>query len=181
MEKMSSRLENQNVTRLNKTQLITKLIRLYQANECLWNPKSPGYHNLALKENAWRRISYFFKDDRLTVEQLKLMIISLRYYYERERLAIIANKLNGVYYAPRHSYYNKLHFMNPENETLKVLMVFLISKYLYMNSFNYQLISPHRAKQEPAINKSAVSLRIHFWWTTREVSTANMLMVCLSQ
>lgn len=125
--KMSSILDVQKLTRFNKTKLINKLIRLYRANECLWNPKSPAYHNLMLKEKAWKRISYFFKDEHLTIEQLKLMIISLRYYYERERLAIFANKMIGAHYAPRHSYYDKLHFMNPEHpETLNMITVFTI-------------------------------------------------------
>ncbi|KAH8410942.1 hypothetical protein KR222_000335 [Zaprionus bogoriensis] len=102
--------------RAKKTRLINKLIRIYHANECLWNPKSPGYYNLAMKEKAWQRISLFFKGD-LSIDQLKLMIMSLRYYYERERLAIMTNELSGLIYAPRHSYYEKLHFLRDLNET----------------------------------------------------------------
>lgn len=124
-KKMSAIREPRNSKGITKTRLIHKLIRLYHANECLWNPKSPGYHNLALKDNAWQCISMFFKDDHLTTEQLQLMIISLRYYYERERLAIMTNKLNGVCYTPRHSYYDKLHFLSLESEPLNILKVFV--------------------------------------------------------
>lgn len=124
-KKMSAIREPRNSKIITKTRLIHKLIRLYHANECLWNPKSPGYHNLASKDKAWQCISMFFKDDNLTTEQLQLMIISLRYYYERERLAIMTNKLNGVCYAPRHSYYDKLHFLSLESEPINILMVFV--------------------------------------------------------
>lgn len=122
---MSAIREPRNSKGITKTRLINKLIRLYHTNECLWNAKSPGYHNLALKDKAWQRISVFFKDDHLTIEQLQLMIISLRYYYERERLAIMTNRLNGVCYAPRHSYYDKLHFLNPESDPINTLTVFV--------------------------------------------------------
>ncbi|KAL7736799.1 hypothetical protein ACLKA6_015640 [Drosophila palustris] len=107
-------LESLRWKRSSNEYFVDKLIRLYRANECLWNPKSPGYRNLSLKENAWQRISHFFSDE-LTVDQLKLTIMSLRHFYERERLREHFN-------APRETYYQKLQFLENaelENDNVK--------------------------------------------------------------
>ncbi|KRF79975.1 probable WRKY transcription factor protein 1 isoform X2 [Drosophila virilis] len=92
-----------------------KLIRLYRANDCLWNPKSSGFKNLALKERAWLRIAQFFKN-KLTVDQIKLQILSLRYYYATELLAIKRSKLGGYHYVPRQSYFADLEFLKEAME-----------------------------------------------------------------
>ncbi|XP_030572316.1 uncharacterized protein LOC115770977 isoform X2 [Drosophila novamexicana] len=92
-----------------------KLIRLYRANDCLWNPKSSGFKNLALKERAWLRISQFFKN-KLTVDQIKLQILSLRYYYATELLAIKRSKLGGYHYVPRQSFFADLEFLKEAME-----------------------------------------------------------------
>ncbi|XP_032590752.1 uncharacterized protein LOC116805060 isoform X2 [Drosophila grimshawi] len=89
---------------------IQKLIRLYRANECLWNPKTSGFYNMALNKNAWLRISCFF-NNRFTVDQLKLQILSLRYYFAQEQVALKQSQLGGYHYEPRHSYFEELQFL----------------------------------------------------------------------
>ncbi|XP_034478554.1 uncharacterized protein LOC117784833 isoform X2 [Drosophila innubila] len=113
----SNFLESLSPMHLSNAHFVDKLIRLYRANECLWNPKSPGYRNLSLKENAWQRITHFFNDE-LTVDQLKLTIISLRHFFLRERI----NKERRDI-ATRETFYQKLQFLEDaemENDNVAI-------------------------------------------------------------
>ncbi|XP_041563489.1 homeobox protein 2 isoform X2 [Drosophila elegans] len=96
-----------NMERLERTQ---KLIRLYRSNECLWNPKSPGFHSGSVKEDAWRWITRQMKCG-LTPDQVKLQVLSLRNYYSKECAAIRLSQRKGFSYAPRHSYFEDLQFL----------------------------------------------------------------------
>ncbi|KAI8038514.1 hypothetical protein M5D96_008414 [Drosophila gunungcola] len=93
--------------RLERTQ---KLIRLYRSNECLWNPKSPGFHSDSVKEDAWQWITRQMKCG-LTPDQVKLQVFSLRNYYSKECAAIRLSQRKGFSYAPRHSYFEDLQFL----------------------------------------------------------------------
>ncbi|EDX07330.1 GD11177 [Drosophila simulans] len=102
-----------NLERLKKTQ---KLIRLYRSNECLWNPKSPGFHSGSAKDDAWRRITRRMNCG-LTPDQVKLQVLGLRHYYSKELAAIRNSQLEGYSYNPRYSYFEDLHFLgNLEEE-----------------------------------------------------------------
>jgi len=122
---------------LSNAHFVDKLIRLYRANECLWNPKSPGYRNLSLKENAWQRISHFFNDE-LTVDQLKLTIISLRHFFLRER--IIKERRDT---ATRETFYQKLQFLEDaemENDNVAIEVCY-IKAYIIKQTKDHNLCS----------------------------------------
>ncbi|XP_030243281.1 uncharacterized protein LOC108652737 [Drosophila navojoa] len=89
---------------------ICKLIRLYRANDCLWNPKSSSFRNLEMKERAWQRISHLFNNG-LSVDAVKLQILSLRYYFATEMLAIKRCKLGGYPHVPKQPYFKELQFL----------------------------------------------------------------------
>lgn len=89
---------------------ICKLIRLYRANDCLWNPKSSSFRNLEMKERAWQRISHLFNNG-LSVDAIKLQILSLRYYFATEMLAIKRCKLRGYPHVPKQPYFKELQFL----------------------------------------------------------------------
>lgn len=96
-----------NLERLKKTQ---KLIRLYRSNECLWNPKSPGFHSGSAKDDAWRQITRRMNCG-LTPDQVKLQVLGLRHYYSKELAAIRNSQIEGYSYSPRYSYFEDLHFL----------------------------------------------------------------------
>lgn len=103
--------------RLNEENNTQKLIRLYRSNECLWNPQSSGYHSSSVKDNAWRRITRLM-DSGLTPDQVKLQVLALRNYYDKECAAIRRSQLEGYSYLPRHAYFEDLHFLKgPEGRT----------------------------------------------------------------
>ncbi|XP_017867670.1 PREDICTED: uncharacterized protein LOC108616761 isoform X1 [Drosophila arizonae] len=89
---------------------ICKLIRLYRANDCLWNPKSSSFRNLEMKERAWQRISHLFNNG-LSADAIKLQILSLRYYFATEMLAIKRCKLGGYPHVPKQPYFKELQFL----------------------------------------------------------------------
>ncbi|XP_023172740.2 uncharacterized protein LOC111600714 isoform X2 [Drosophila hydei] len=100
-------------TRQNHTgfsKAIFKLIRLYRANDCLWNPKSSSFKNSEMKERAWQRISKFFNYG-LSVDEVKLQILLLRHYFTTELLAMKRCKLGGYTHVPRQSYFKELQFL----------------------------------------------------------------------
>ncbi|XP_017079396.1 uncharacterized protein LOC108113344 isoform X2 [Drosophila eugracilis] len=105
-----------NIELLRKTQ---KLIHLYRSSECLWNPQSPGYHSVSVKEDAWRRITRQMRCG-LTPDQVKLQVLALRNYYSKECEAIRLSQLEGYKYVPRHSYFEDLLFLgNQQNENIR--------------------------------------------------------------
>lgn len=113
-------LESLSPKHLSNAYFIDKLIRLYRANECLWNPKSPGYKNISLKENAWQRISHFFNDE-FTIDQLKWTIISLRHSLIRERLIKERRDITS-----QETFYQKIQFLEDaemENDNVKAIEV----------------------------------------------------------
>ncbi|KAH8319887.1 hypothetical protein KR074_008654 [Drosophila pseudoananassae] len=96
--------------RLKEENNTQKLIRLYRANECLWNPQSSGYHSASVKDDAWRRVTRLMNSG-LTPDQVKLQVLALRNYYDKECTAIRKSQLEGYSYLPRHAYFEDLHFL----------------------------------------------------------------------
>ncbi|KAH8232848.1 hypothetical protein KR026_001027 [Drosophila bipectinata] len=96
--------------RLKEENNIQKLIRLYRDNECLWNPQSSGYHSASVKDDAWRRVTRLMNSG-LTPDQVKLQVLALRNYYDKECTAIRKSQLEGYSYLPRRAYFEDLHFL----------------------------------------------------------------------
>ncbi|EDW31889.1 GL10721 [Drosophila persimilis] len=89
---------------------VERLIRMYRANQCLWNPKSPGYHCAPLKQSAWNRITRILNNG-LTTDQVKLQVLSLRNYYDTECQAIKRSQREGLTYVPCRSIFKDLQFL----------------------------------------------------------------------
>ncbi|XP_068147335.1 uncharacterized protein [Drosophila tropicalis] len=89
---------------------LPKLIRVYRANECLWNPNSLGFYNTNLRDSAWRRIAFIFRDS-FTIDQLKSQIRKLKRYYVDECLAIDSCQRQGLSHVPRYSFFEDLSFL----------------------------------------------------------------------
>ncbi|XP_023033655.1 uncharacterized protein LOC6638179 isoform X2 [Drosophila willistoni] len=89
---------------------LPKLIRVYRANECLWNPNSLGFYNTTLRDSAWRRIAFMFRDS-FTIDQLKSQIRKLKRYYVNECLAIESSQCQGLSHVPRYSFFRDLSFL----------------------------------------------------------------------
>lgn len=87
-----------------------KLISLYRSCECLWNPQSPGYHSSSVQDDAWRKITRGMNSG-LTPDQVKLRVLALRNYYDKECAAVRRNQQKGYSYVPRHSYFKDLLFL----------------------------------------------------------------------
>ncbi|XP_033250475.1 uncharacterized protein LOC108159143 isoform X2 [Drosophila miranda] len=83
---------------------------MYRANQCLWNPKSPGYHCVPLKQSAWNRITRILNNG-LTTDQVKLQVLSLRNYYDTECQAIKRSQREGLTYVPCRSIFKDLQFL----------------------------------------------------------------------
>ncbi|XP_034652524.1 uncharacterized protein LOC117891260 [Drosophila subobscura] len=99
-----------NERQTNNDSTARRLIRLYRANQCLWNRKSPGYHCTTLKQSAWNRITRILNNG-LTPDQVKLQVLSLRTYYDMERQAIKRSQREGFHYVPCRSIFNDLQFL----------------------------------------------------------------------
>ncbi|SPP73414.1 blast:Microtubule-associated protein futsch [Drosophila guanche] len=99
-----------NERQINNEATAKRLIRLYRANQCLWNHKSPGYHCMPLKHSAWDRITRILNNG-LTPDQVKLQVLSLRTYYDMESQAIKRSKREGFHYVPCRSIFNDLQFL----------------------------------------------------------------------
>ncbi|XP_070134230.1 trichohyalin isoform X2 [Drosophila bipectinata] len=96
--------------RLKEENNTQKLIRLYRDNDCLWNPQSSGYHSASVKDDAWRRVTRLMNSG-LTPDQVKLQVLALRNYYDKECTAIRKSQLEGYSYLPRRAYFEDLHFL----------------------------------------------------------------------
>ncbi|XP_017839361.1 uncharacterized protein LOC108597356 isoform X2 [Drosophila busckii] len=107
-------------------EVVYKLIRLYRANDCLWNPSSPGYYNMPLKESAWTRIASYFENN-MTVDEVKMQILSLRYYFDAERLNIERNRLQGYHYASQFPFYEELEFLKMIDTELEIIEPSILS------------------------------------------------------
>ncbi|XP_015039371.2 uncharacterized protein [Drosophila pseudoobscura] len=94
----------------NEEVYVERLIRMYRANQCLWNPKSPGYHCAPLKQSAWNRITRILNNG-LTTDQVKLQVLSLRNYYDTECQAIKRSQREGLTYVPCRSIFKDLQFL----------------------------------------------------------------------
>ncbi|KAH8401304.1 hypothetical protein KR009_004453, partial [Drosophila setifemur] len=96
---------------INEEKKILELIQLYRSCECLWNPQSPEYDSASVKEDAWRQITCRL-DRGLTPDQVKLQVLALRNYYDKECAAIEQSQIQGHIYVPRRSYFQALHFLS---------------------------------------------------------------------
>ncbi|XP_041449074.1 serine/arginine repetitive matrix protein 2 isoform X1 [Drosophila obscura] len=110
MASMDSLREKKNERQTEDEASTQRLIRLYRANQCLWNPYSPGYHCMPLKQSAWNRITRILNNG-LTTDQVKGQVLSLRNYYDMERQAIKRSQREGFHYVPCRSIFNDLQFL----------------------------------------------------------------------